>query len=67
MVESALLIGVYSDKADADEAASLLVELEDLVGTLSIGIAESMLVKVRGNHPSHLMGCLLYTSPSPRD
>ena len=56
MVESALLIGVYSDKAEADEAASLLVELEDLVGTLNIGIAKSLLVKVRGNHPSHLMG-----------
>ena len=56
MVENALLIGVYSDKAEADEAASLLVELQDLVGTLDIPIAEAMLVKVRGNHPSHLMG-----------
>lgn len=55
-VESALLIGVYSDKAETDLATSLLEELGELVRTLDIGIADSQLVKVRGNHPGHLMG-----------
>ncbi len=56
MVERALLVGVYADKSDAGEAASLLEELHELVGTLGIGIADSLLIKVRGSHPSHLMG-----------
>ena len=56
MVEKALLVGVYADKSDADEATSLLLELRELVDTLGIPIAESQLIKVRGRHPSHLMG-----------
>ncbi len=56
MVERALLVGVYSDKADAEEAESLLAELAELVETLGIGIADRSLVRVRGSYPSHLMG-----------
>ena len=56
MVEKALLVGVYADRADAAEAESLLLELRELVDTLGIPVAESLLIKVRGNHPSHLMG-----------
>ncbi|MCH2059462.1 MAG: GTPase HflX [Verrucomicrobiales bacterium] len=56
MVENALLVGVYLDKAEAQEAESLLEELRDLVETLNIGIAATRLIKVRERYPSHLMG-----------
>ena len=56
MVENALLVGVYLDKAEALEAESLLEELRDLVETLNIGIATTRLIKVRERYPSHLMG-----------
>ncbi|MCP4847243.1 MAG: GTPase HflX [Verrucomicrobiaceae bacterium] len=56
MVENALLIGVFLDKAEAEEAASLLEELRDLVETLDIGIAKAQLIKVREHYPSHMMG-----------
>ena len=78
LVERALLVGVYLDKSKEKEASSLLDELNELVQTLDIGIMDSVLVKVRENFPSHLMGkgkmaeiiersqdlncCLLYTS-----
>ena len=47
LVEKALLVGVYYDKSEADEATSLLQELRELVETLNIGIARTTLVKVR--------------------
>ena len=56
LVEKALLVGVYYDKSEADEAASLLQELRELVETLNIGIGKTTLVKVRETYPSHLMG-----------
>lgn len=56
LVEKALLVGVYYDKSEADEATSLLQELRELVETLNIGIARTTLVKVREAYPSHLMG-----------
>ena len=56
LVEKALLVGVYYDKSEADEAASLLQELRELVETLNIGIGKTTLVKVRQTYPSHLMG-----------
>jgi GTP-binding protein HflX len=56
LVEKALLVGVYYDKSEADEATSLLQELRELVETLNIGIAKTILVKVRETYPSHLMG-----------
>ena len=56
LVERALLVGVYLDKSKENEASSLLDELNELVQTLGIGIMDSVLVKVRENFPSHLMG-----------
>jgi GTP-binding protein HflX len=56
MVENALLVGVFFNKADTDEATSLLDELRALVETLDIGIARTWLIKVRELYPSHLMG-----------
>ncbi len=56
MVENALLVGVFFDKAGTDEAASLLEELRELVATLEITIAETLLIKVRRSYPSHLVG-----------
>ena len=56
LVERALLVGVYLDKSKEKEASSLLDELNELVQTLGIGIMDSVLVKVRENFPSHLMG-----------
>ena len=56
MVERALLIGVYFDKSEEDEARSLLEELAELVRTLEIGIVDSLLVKVRGQHAGTVMG-----------
>ena len=56
LVEKALLVGVYYDKSEADEAASLLQELRELVETLNIGIGKTTLVKVRKTYSSHLMG-----------
>jgi len=56
LVERALLVGVYLDKAKEKEASSLLHELQELVETLDIGIVDSSLIRVRENFPSHLMG-----------
>ena len=56
LVERALLVGVYLDKAKETEASSLLHELQELVETLGIGIVDSSLIRVRENFPSHLMG-----------
>ena len=56
LVERALLVGVYLDKAKEKEASSLLHELQELVETLGIGIVDSSLIRVRENFPSHLMG-----------
>jgi len=56
LVEKALLVGVYYDKSESDEATSLIQELRELVETLNIGIAQTTLVKVRETYPSHLMG-----------
>ena len=56
LVERALLVGVYLDKAKETEASSLLRELQELVETLGIGIVDSSLIRVRENFPSHLVG-----------
>lgn len=56
MVERALLIGVYLDKREEDEAHDLLLELEALVDTLKIGIVESRLVYVRDSNKGLLTG-----------
>jgi GTP-binding protein HflX len=56
MVERALLVSVYFDKREADDAESLLRELKELVSTLGIGVAESMLAFSRQQHRKFLCG-----------
>ncbi|CAN5360898.1 GTPase HflX [soil metagenome] len=56
MVQRALLVGVYFDRSDADEAASLLEELEELVGTLGIATEAARLVRVAKQTPRYLIG-----------
>ena len=56
MVERALLIRIYSDKREEEEAISLLEELGELVKTLGIGVVESCLVHTRSLHKKFLCG-----------
>ena len=56
MVERALLVGAYLDPHARTEAASLLVELEELVNTLGIPVIDRMLVHHREQHPKYLIG-----------
>lgn len=56
MVERALLIRIYSDKREEDEAVSLLEELGELVRTLGIGVVEFSLVHTRALHKKFLCG-----------
>jgi GTP-binding protein HflX len=56
LVERALLVGVYFDKLDADQAASLLDELRELVKTLGIGVVDQLLIKAVKIQPRYLMG-----------
>ncbi len=56
MVERALLVGVYFDKREEQEAKSLLVELNELVDTLGIGVVERELIFVREQNKAYLMG-----------
>ncbi len=55
-VEKALLIGVYFDKREEEEAASLLEELRELVNTLGIDIGGQELVYVRDQNKAYLTG-----------
>ena len=56
MVERALLIGAYFDRREQEEAQSLLDELRELVDTLGIPIAESLLVFVKDSNTKYLTG-----------
>lgn len=56
MVERALVVRLYFDKSEEEESASLLIELGELVSTLGIEIAESMLAKSREMHKKFLCG-----------
>ena len=56
MVERALLVRICNDRREADEAESLLAELGELVNTLGIGIAESVLIFTRSMHIKYLCG-----------
>ncbi len=56
MVERALIVRLYFDKSEEEESASLLVELGELVSTLGIGIADSVLAKSREMHRKYLCG-----------
>ena len=56
MVERALLVGVYYDKREEGEAKSLLLELNELVNTLGIGVIDTELIYVRDPNKAYLMG-----------
>lgn len=56
MVERALLVRLYFDKSEEEESASLLEELGELVSTLGIEIAESVLARSREMHKKYLCG-----------
>jgi len=56
MVERALLVRISFNKRNVDEDISLLEELEELVKTLGIGIAESQLAHSRSMHRKYLCG-----------
>ncbi len=56
MVERAFLIGVYFNKADAEEANLLLAELNELVGSLGIEVIGSVCVFVRKKNTRYLTG-----------
>ncbi len=56
MVERALLVRLTFKKKDADEDISLLEELEELVRTLGIGVADMQLAHSRAMHRKYLCG-----------
>lgn len=56
MVERALLVRIYFDPREAQEAESLLDELGELVGTLGIEVVESVLTRSREMHKKLLCG-----------
>ncbi|MGJ8657849.1 MAG: GTPase HflX [Akkermansiaceae bacterium] len=56
MVERALLVRLSFSKKDADEDISLLEELEELVRTLGIGVADLHLAHSRSMHRKYLCG-----------
>lgn len=56
MVQRAFLVGVYFDRRDEAESASLLDELGELVDTLGIGISGRDLVLVRDQNKAYLTG-----------
>ncbi len=56
MVERALVVRLYFDKSEEEESSSLLTELGELVHTLGIEIAESVLAKSREMHKKFLCG-----------
>lgn len=56
MVEKALLVRIYFDKREEEESGKLLCELEELVMTLGIEIAETLLVRSRVNHKHFICG-----------
>lgn len=56
VVERALLVGAYTEVNQRTEAASLLVELEELVDTLGIPVIDRLLVHHREQHARLLIG-----------
>jgi len=56
MVERALLVRISFHKKEVDEDISLLEELEELVRTLGIGVAELHLAHSRSMHRKYLCG-----------
>jgi GTP-binding protein HflX len=56
MVERAMLVSIYFDPKEEDQAESLLEELHELVKTLEINIVHSVLVRSRSLHKQFLCG-----------
>jgi len=56
MVERALLVRLSFSKREADEDISLLEELQELVRTLGIGVADLQLAHSRAKHRKYLCG-----------
>ncbi len=56
MVERAMLVRIYFDPREEQEAESLLEELAELVTTLGIGIVHQVLYRSRSLHKQYLCG-----------
>lgn len=56
MVERAMLVGFYFEKEEEIEARELLLELEELVNTLGIGVVGMELIRVRSRHKAFICG-----------
>ncbi len=56
MVERAMLVGFCFDKSEEKECQSLLIELEELVDTLGIGIVGVELVRIRDKNMRFICG-----------
>ena len=56
LVERAMLVGVCYNKREEEETRKLLLELEELVDTLGIGVVGMELVRVRATHRGLLCG-----------
>lgn len=56
LVERALLVGFYFKSEEEEEARALLLELEELVATLGIGVVGMELIRVRAQHKAFICG-----------
>lgn len=56
MVERAMLVGFYFENSEEEEARALLLELEELVATLGIGVTAMELIRVRAKHKAFICG-----------
>ena len=56
LVERAMLVGFCFDKSDEPETQKLLIELEDLVDTLEIGVVGMELVRIRDKNKRFICG-----------
>lgn len=56
VINRALLIGVINRETDADTASGLLLELEELVANLSIGVVGTLMVKIREPSAAYYTG-----------
>jgi len=56
LVERAMLVGFCFDKSDEPETQKLLIELEELVDTLEIGVVGMELVRIRDKNKRFICG-----------
>lgn len=56
LVERAMLVGFYFKSEEEEEARALLLELEELVDTLGIGVVGMELIRVRTQHKGFICG-----------